>query len=113
MNHSGRICAMLRYRPWQYTKYSLRALPCLTQIRLGNLSQRLIGEEYKNKDVDDLGFDESRCKIDPQSGPNSDVVVVDTVADGLDGAAVVDTRSAEGIVAGRPQPPPAGGLATD
>ena len=49
MNLSGRICAMLRYRPWQYTKYSLRALPCLTQIRLGNLSQRLIGEEYKNK----------------------------------------------------------------
>jgi hypothetical protein len=47
MNLSGRICAMLRYRPWQYTKYSLRALPCLTQIRLGNLSQRLIGEEYK------------------------------------------------------------------
>ena len=46
MNLSGRICAMLRYRPWQYTKYSLRALPCLTQIRLGNLSQRLIGEEY-------------------------------------------------------------------
>ncbi len=38
---------MLRYRPWQYTKYSLRALPCLTQIRLGNLSQRLIGEEYE------------------------------------------------------------------
>ena len=47
MNLSGRICAMLRYRPWQYTKYSLRALPCLTQIRLGNLSQRLIEEEYK------------------------------------------------------------------
>jgi hypothetical protein len=47
MNLSGRICAMLRYRPWQYTKYSLRALPCLTQIRLGNLSQRLIGEEYQ------------------------------------------------------------------
>ena len=46
MNLSGRICAMLRYRPWQYTKYSLRALPCLTQIRLGNLSQRLIEEEY-------------------------------------------------------------------
>jgi hypothetical protein len=46
MNLSGRICAMLRDRPWQYTKYSLRALPCLTQIRLGNLSQRLIGEEY-------------------------------------------------------------------
>jgi hypothetical protein len=49
MNLSGRICAMLRYRPWQYTKYSLRALPCLTQIRLGNLSQRLIGEEYKSQ----------------------------------------------------------------
>ena len=41
---------MLRYRPWQYTKYSLRALPCLTQIRLGNLSQRLIGEEYYDQD---------------------------------------------------------------
>ena len=39
---------MLRYRPWQYTKYSLRALPCLTQIRLGNLSQHLIGEEYES-----------------------------------------------------------------
>ena len=25
---------MLRYRPWKYTKYSLRALPCLTQFFL-------------------------------------------------------------------------------
>ena len=26
---------MLRYRPWKYTKYSPRALPCLTQFFLG------------------------------------------------------------------------------
>ena len=54
----------------------------------------------KNKDVDDLRFDELRCKIDPQSGPNSDVEVADIEAVGADRADVVDTRSAVGIEAG-------------
>ena len=35
---------MLRYRPWKYTKYSPRALPCLTQFFLGKKWKRLMEE---------------------------------------------------------------------
>ena len=35
---------MLRYRPWKYTKYSLRALPCLTQFFLEKKWKRLMEE---------------------------------------------------------------------
>ena len=35
---------MLRYRPWKYTKYSLRALPCLTQFFLDKKWKRLMEE---------------------------------------------------------------------
>ena len=35
---------MLRYRPWKYTRYSLRALPCLTQFFLEKKWKRLMEE---------------------------------------------------------------------
>ena len=53
-------------------------------------------------------FEELRVKIYPQSGTNTVIVVVDNVADMIDGAIIVDTGSAVLNVAGRPEPPPAG-----
>ena len=52
-----------------------------------------------------------RClcfQIYPQSGANTVIVVVDIVAVMIDGAIVVDIGSVVLIVAGRPEPPPAG-----
>ena len=46
-------------------------------------------------------------KIYPQSGPDGDIIVVDTVTAVEDGAAGVDISSVSRIAAGRPQPPPA------
>lgn len=42
-----------------------------------------------------------------QCGANGVITVVDIVAVVVDGAVVVDICSVAGIVAGRPQPPPA------
>ena len=33
---------MLRYQPWEYTKYSLRLLPCMTQFCLENLFKSVL-----------------------------------------------------------------------
>ena len=57
--------------------------------------------------MDDGRFEDLRFQIDPQSGPNRIIAVVDIVAARVDGSNAADIRSAAGIVAGRPQPPPA------
>ena len=46
-NLSGLIFAWHRYRPWEYTKYSLRLIPCQAKTILTNLCQFSIKGEYK------------------------------------------------------------------
>ena len=53
-------------------------------------------------------FEELRVKIYPQSGTNTGTAGVDREAEMKDGAIEVDTGSVVLIVAGRPEPPPAG-----
>ena len=58
--------------------------------------------------MDDERFEDLRCKIDPQSGANTDIVIVDIVAIVVDRPVIVDIGGIVLIIAGRPQPPPAG-----
>ncbi|MBQ1735908.1 MAG: hypothetical protein II038_13755, partial [Lachnospiraceae bacterium] len=63
--------------------------------------------------MDDFRVEELRSQIDPQSGANGAVSVVDIVAAVVDGAVAADEGSVVGTVAGGPQPPPAGSPAVD
>ena len=62
--------------------------------------------------MDDFRFEDLRVQIDPQSGADSIVSVVDTEAALTDVAVIVDKGGNIPSAAGRPQPPPAGGFAT-
>ena len=57
--------------------------------------------------MDDFRLEDSRVQINPQSGADSIVIVVDIVAVLVDVAVIVDIGGIILIVAGRPQPPPA------
>ena len=62
--------------------------------------------------LDDFRFEELRVQIDPQSGANSVMSIVDIVPRGTDRAVTADIGGDILITAGRPEPPPARGCAT-
>ena len=57
--------------------------------------------------MDDFRLKDLRVQIDPQSGANGIISVVDTVAVLVDIAVIADIGGITLKVAGRPQPPPA------